>query len=365
MYVGDTRLEALVTYVVSGDDRLARKAIRLFDASRDASGLTQSRYPSRVRQVIPPFALAWIGMLHDFALWRGDIAFVRSVMPGVRAVIEAYLTYRNAEGLIQGPATAWNYVDWVPTWKNGVPPDADAGVSSVINWQFVGALRQAQELEEWLGEPDLAARCARLAQATAAAIDATFWEPVRGLYADGRARRHFSEHAQCLAILSGVLSDDRVAQVGAGLLTSRELTRTTIYFSHYLFETLRHLATTGKRWPIDPIATLFDRLSLWFDLRRQGFVTPFEEPDPSRSDCHGWGSHPLFHYFATILGIRPAALGFTQVEVRPHLGPLIQTSGRIPHPAGGFIEVNAQLNDVHLTLPPGITRTVANPAPRK
>jgi hypothetical protein len=360
MYVGDTRLEALVTYAVSGDDRLARKAIRLFDGSRGADGLTQSRYPSRVRQVIPPFSLAWVGMVHDFAMWRGDAAVVRSVMPGVRAVIEAFLTFRNADRLIEGPATGWNYVDWVPGWKNGVPPDGDAGVSSVINWQFVGALRQAKELEEWLGEPELAARCDRLAREVAGAIDGVFWEPVRALYADDRARRRFSEHAQCLALLSGYLPAERLPAVGHALLTNRELARTTIYFSHYLFEALRELAHSSQRWSVDPIATLFDRLSLWFDLRRQGFVTPFEEPEPSRSDCHGWGSHPLFHYFATMLGVRPGAIGFERVDVRPNLSALTWAKGRLPHPSGGWIEVDLRDGAGSIHLPPGVTGRVVS-----
>ncbi|HEY7116126.1 MAG TPA: hypothetical protein VH475_06055, partial [Tepidisphaeraceae bacterium] len=70
MYVGDARLEALATYAVSGDDRLARKSLLLFNESRLPSGLTQSRYPCRVRQVIPPFSLLWVAMVHDFAMWR-------------------------------------------------------------------------------------------------------------------------------------------------------------------------------------------------------------------------------------------------------------------------------------------------------
>ena len=48
-----------------------RKAIEMFDQSRMANGLTQSRYPSRVRQIIPPFSLWWVGMVYDYALWRG------------------------------------------------------------------------------------------------------------------------------------------------------------------------------------------------------------------------------------------------------------------------------------------------------
>jgi hypothetical protein len=340
-YVGDARLEALITYAVSGDDRLARKAIELFDSSRLSSGLTVSRYPSRVRQVIPPFSLAWVGMVHDFAMWRDDAAFVRARMAGVRAVVDAFCAFRGDDGLVEGPAADWNFVDWAVGWRNGVPPGAEAGASAVVNWMFVGALRMARELEEAFGEPELAARCARVAREVTAAIDAAFWEPVRGLYADDRDRRRFSEHAQCLAILSGALPPARLVQVASGLLLGdSELARTTIYFTHYLFEAFRTLADSSPPLAADPMAVMFDRLGLWFELKGRGFVTPFEEPEPTRSDCHAWGSHPLFHYVATLAGVRPASFGFGTVDVRPRLGPHEHFRAGVPHPRGS-IEVEA------------------------
>ena len=51
-YVGDTRLQALISYVVGGDDRLARQAIDAIDDSRVPDGITQSRYPSALPQMI-------------------------------------------------------------------------------------------------------------------------------------------------------------------------------------------------------------------------------------------------------------------------------------------------------------------------
>lgn len=53
-YVGDTRIQALISLYVDGDDRLMRKAIKMFDYSRSYEGITTSRYPSRVPQYIPP-----------------------------------------------------------------------------------------------------------------------------------------------------------------------------------------------------------------------------------------------------------------------------------------------------------------------
>jgi hypothetical protein len=359
MYVGDTRLEALATYAISGDDRLARKAIALFDSSRLAggvAGLTQSRYPCRVRQVIPPFSLWWVAMVHDFAMWRDDPAFVRSMLPGVRSVIDVYATFRDADGLVRGPALGWNFVDWVPRWRNGVPPDGDFGVSSIVNWHFVHTLKLAAELEGHVGEAEIASRCERIAREIAGASVQRFWEPARGLFADDAGRTSFSEHVQCLAILSGMLDEDRMNQVGTGLLTQGDLARATIYFTHYLFEACRTLAPRARSLGADPVSRLFERLSLWFELRDKGFVTTFESPEPTRSDCHGWGAHPLFHYFATILGIRPAGFGMKRVEVAPNLGPLEYATGTMPHPAGAIeVEVSREGGGVRaaVNLPEG------------
>src|SRR5207248_11764558 len=59
-YIGDTRIQALISYTVSGDDRLARLALRAFDDSRIPEGITKSRYPTRLEQLIPPFSLIYV-----------------------------------------------------------------------------------------------------------------------------------------------------------------------------------------------------------------------------------------------------------------------------------------------------------------
>ena len=336
MYVGDTRLEVLTTYALTRDDRLPRKALQLYDLSRGPSGLTQARYPCRVAQYIPPFSLYWIGMVHDFALWRDDAGFVRERLPGVRAVLEAFRPRINQDGLLEA-LPGWNFVDWVPAWGGaGMPADADFGISGIINWQLVYTLRLAAELEDGFGDAELAQRDRQLANRVAQAVESAFWDDARRLYADDLAHRHFSEHAQCFAILAG----DRRTRLDAP-----SLAQATIYFSHYLFEASRSLGQ---------IERLFDRLRLWSYLREMGFKTTVEMPEPSRSDCHAWGAHPLFHTFASILGIRPASFGFQTVRIEPQLGPLAWARGSLPHPHG-MITADVTPTGATIELPTGIT----------
>ncbi|MFW6189193.1 MAG: alpha-L-rhamnosidase C-terminal domain-containing protein [Planctomycetota bacterium] len=324
MYAGDTRLEALTTYALTADDRLPRKALREFDYSRIRQGMTRSRFPSRRPQIIPGFSLWWIGMVHDYALWRDDARFVRARMPGVRAVIEDFLTFLNEDGLLEAPR-GWGFMDWVPDWRWGVPPEAERGVSGPLNWLLALNLMHAARLEDHFGELELASRDRRLAQELAARIRSAFWDEERGLFADDLTHEHYSEHGQVLAILSGLLPTHRQAQVGDALLSAEDLARTTIYFTHYTFEAYRR---------IGHIEALFDRLELWYELSDLGFKTTYESGPEGRSDCHAWGAYPVWHYFATVLGVRPAEMGFHSVEIAPQLGPVTSAYGSLPHPRG-------------------------------
>jgi hypothetical protein len=279
-------------------------------------------------------------MVRDFALWRGDETFVRSLMPGLRANIEGYARTLGDDDLLRAHE-GWNCFDWVPAWSEdaGTPPDGVTGVSGLINWHYAYVLTQAAELEAMLGERGQATRYRALAKRIARATSAAFWDEAHGLMADTLAHDRFCEHTQCMAVLSGLIDAKQRKRIAQGLLSDPNLDRCTIYFSFYLFEALREL---GR------VDALLDKMQLWFDLKTNGLKTPIESPEPTRSDCHGWGSHPLFHYFATILGIRPTSLGFQTVEIRPQLGGLAHASGQLVHPDGGEISVDFRAEDDRL-----------------
>ena len=89
-YAGDTRIQALVSLYTAGDARLVKNAIAHLNDSRTAEGATMSRAPTRQQQYIPPFSLWWIGMVHDYYMYVDDPAFVREMLPGVRAVLQFF-----------------------------------------------------------------------------------------------------------------------------------------------------------------------------------------------------------------------------------------------------------------------------------
>ena len=196
----------------------------------------------------------------------------------------------------------------------------------------------------------MAAWAGRKADELAMAATEAFWDEERGMLADDLAHSRFSEHSQLLALLSGRLDAQKARRAAQGLFSASDLDRATIYFSHYYFEVCRQMDRMDK---------FFERMQLWFYLKDMGFKTPVEMPEPSRSDCHAWSSHPLFHNFATLLGVRPLEPGFQRVVIEPRLGSLEWAKGRFPHPSGGEIKVEVARKDaalaVRVELPPGLS----------
>ncbi len=347
MYVGDTRLESLLTYTITSDSRLPVKAVLMFAGSCDHSGLTASRYPARGRQTIPGFSLWWIAMIYDLALWRGEREIVASCLTRIRSVLDAFLELRREDGLIRVP-DGWHFVDWVPSWALGCPPHGNDRVCGITAWQLVLALRQAADLEIWAGSPAAAQRYVAWAAEIGAATEKIFWDSERGLMADNLSRTSWSQHAQCLAILSGYLSPERARTLADTMLKDSSIVSTTIYFSHYLFEAL---TAVGRGQDI------LEQMTPWFSLVENGFHTTFESPGHSRSDCHAWGAHPLYHYSASILGVRPAGFAYSAVLIRPQLGDLKWAGGSIIHPKGtieiSFVQTETGIH-AEINLPIGL-----------
>ncbi len=149
-YIGDARIESMVSLYVSGDDRLMRKSIQQFDNSRLPNGLTQSRYPSYIVQVIPTYSLLWIGMIHDHLMYSDDPEFTRQFLPGIKTVLGWFANKVDSTGMVTD-LEWWNFTDWAQGFANGIPPGADNGYSANVALQYVYALQNAADIFKYFG----------------------------------------------------------------------------------------------------------------------------------------------------------------------------------------------------------------------
>lgn len=327
-YIGDTRIQAMVSYYNSGDDRLARNAITLMDHSRIPEGVTQSRWPTHSTQIISTFSLWYIGVLHDYWMYRPDSNFVRDKLAGERAVLDFFSKYQAPDGSLKS-TPYWNFIDWVggKGWDFAMPPKGSDGGSAILDLQLLMAYQWAAELESNMGMPGYADLYRKKAVQLKQTIQAKYWDAGRKLYADTREKDVWSQHANALAILAGVVNRQDLPDMCKRLLTDNSLTQCTIYFKYYLHQALVKggLGDDYLKW-----------LDVWRDNIKMGLTTWAEISDlaNSRSDCHAWGASPNIEFFRTVLGIDSYSPGFRKVKIEPHLGDLSNVSGEIPHPNG-------------------------------
>jgi hypothetical protein len=349
-YAGDTRIQALVSLYNSGDDRLVKNAIEQLDESRQPEGVTLSRYPTQMPQLIPPFSLWWIGMVHDYWLYGRDTAFAMGKLPGVRQVLGFFRRFQQADGLLRG-LPYWTFTDWVnsPGWTTGMAPVGADGRSSVLDLQLLWAYQLAAEMEERGGMKEYARLYRGYAAQLKKAIRSTYWDDRRQLFADRPEKDLYSQHANALAILTGVAEQPAAKRLARLLLTDTTLAPASIYFKYYL-----HQALTRAGYGNDYLSWL----DKWRENIRLGLTTWAEMSDvgASRSDCHAWGSSPNIELFRTVLGIDSETPGFTTIRIEPHLGSLQRFGGQMPHP-NGMIAASYVLGKagwtIVLTLPGG------------
>ncbi|MFC2089498.1 alpha-L-rhamnosidase [Bacteroidota bacterium] len=358
-YVGDTRIQALISLYMTGDDRLMKKAINDYYHSMIPEGLTQSRYPSSVKQVIPTFSLYWISMMHDYLWNRNDYMYIANYLVSIQHVLQWFEDRIDKEtGMLSG-LEYWPFVDWTAEWPwdntkriGGVPPGAQDGNSSIITLQYAMTLDQAADIFSFYGFSDLAQSYLDAADKLIDATKKHCWDEERQIFADTPDKQSFSQHANTFAVLTNAIPENDQALFMEGIIRNDSLVQASLYFRFYLHQAAIASGLGNK---------YISYLNPWRKMVNYGLTTFPEIPDlqNTRSDCHAWSSSPLYELLATTAGFRPAAPGFESIIIEPHPGELQWIKAGMPHKKG-FISLDLSFDEKGgvkgtLSLPQGLS----------
>lgn len=351
-YIGDARIQMMISYYNSGDDRLAKYALSLWDYSRQPDGYTLSRYPDTQGQVIPPYSLWHVSALYDYMMMGKDRDFVKSKLLGTRQILNYFIMHVDADGSLKN-VPGWNFTDWVPEWPMGVAPMMEDGTSALLDLQLLLALQAGRKLEQQEGSSEYADLYEKLVEKLAKIIEDKYWDELRGLYADTPKKDHFSQHANSLAILAGLADEQQAYAMAQSMLKDTTLAQASIYFKYYL-----HLALAKAGFG----NSYLDWLDIWRKNIDLGLTTWGETSDveTTRSDCHAWGSSPNIELYRTVLGIESVAPYFGKVKIEPHLGSFKEIGGEMPHPAGKISVAYSKSEkglEAEINLPDGVSGT--------
>lgn len=327
-YIMDARLEALYTYVISGDNRLGRQALEMFAAGQRADGLLYCCYPSVEPNVIPDFSLYYVLMLHDYMMYFGEKEFLSQMFPHILKIFSFFERRVNEKGLYEEPSAGgldnryWCFVDWAKEWDAGVPNAIEGKVLTFSNLLLAYAYQKACEIADYLGLISFSQQWRRKAQERINAVKRDCCNE-KGIFRDGPGREEYSQHVQAISVLTSAASDEKGVLEAA--LNQKNMVPCSVSMLFYLFRALEK-------------ADMYEKTEIlwkpWRNMISENLSTCVENDSNKRSDCHGWGALALYELPAAVLGVKPKAPGFEEISVQPVKGYFKYAHGKVPVPNG-------------------------------
>ncbi|OAA61998.1 rhamnosidase B [Niveomyces insectorum RCEF 264] len=322
------RSVGLFHYLLSGDDRLMRQTLTTFAASVTFEGLTQSRFPCQAPQLIAGFPLYWILQVCDHHLYFGDTAYTKSFLPRIDGVLDFFDAHVDHLGLVSGlPADVWQYVDWVTTWgatanhpDKGVPTAGrKSNRHTYFSMLYAYVLRQAAQLVRQVRRPAHAAEYESRADALVTALrthcyDGQFFTDSTADIAGDDDAQAYSQHCQVFALLCGAaLPSDGPRLLTASFGDDARFAKCSYVMRFYA---LRAFALAG-----DAVYEAFypQAWDPWRKMLRNNLSTWEEDDVRHRSDCHAWGSVPVYEFCTEVAGVQPVAPGCSAVLFKPRV----------------------------------------------
>jgi len=320
-YIYDTWLEAKVSFLVAGDFRLARQALYQFAQARRNDGIIPGRSPAVSWEpvILPTLSLIWVEFLEDFYRHTGDRQIVLDLWECLEGVLKWFERFER-NGIVDD-MPYWVFSDWTLPHGRHI-----AGSTGDLNMRRIGALQAAARLAKAVWKADRAAHFLLSAETAAQGVLKRMWSEKDGLFLDEPDGRLVAEHASILGILYDVVDVEQGRRMIHRLEERNDLARMSISYAYYAFRAYEKVGLYGKAFE--------SRLSLWTDPLKLHASTWFEMPEPSRSDCHGWGSWIMCELLTHVLGITPAEPGFSSVRISPHPLHLEWARGSVPTARG-------------------------------
>lgn len=378
-WVGDSVVHQLVDLTTNPDWSLAGWNVELAAAPRPDGMLPMAAagdFAWLDRTIVPDWSLHWVHALWNLHRYTTDDERIDALLPVAERVLRWFDRYRGPDGLLHD-VEGWVLVDWSAV--------STTGTSGALNALWARALVELAAMAADRGREG-PARWARERAAAVAAAFEVFWDDDREVYVDhllgGVAQRPVSQHTNAAALVAGIVPEARRAALAeritdpdrlvhaAWLMPGREA---TLEGAGDMYAGFFYLVsgTPEPWWDVEHgivaaqpffryvvhdavvAAGLAERIPAlcrdWSVLLGRSSTT-WSEVWYGGSHCHAWCATPTRDLVQHVLGIQPAAPGFTAVAVAPTLGDLAWAEGSAPSPAG-LVQVRVEPDRVELDTP--------------
>lgn len=244
--------------------------------------------------------------------------------PGLTEYLNFLILTLNSRGLVSGISEdVWHYVDWVTTWgateehpDKGVPTSGRrSNFHTYFSMLYAYVLKQAAQLLCDIGRPGNASEYVSRSESLIHAVhihcfDGKFFTDSTADIANDFA---YSQHCQVFAVFSGAAMPGYSARLLTQSFADRKFSKCSYMMQFYA---LRAFSLAGDTAYESFWASVWDH---WRQMLTNNLSTWEEDDVRQRSDCHAWGSVPIYEYCTELAGVRPIAPGWTRLLFKPRL----------------------------------------------
>lgn len=352
LYTMDSRNQMLCGYYTFGEYAFAKQSLRMIAKSIRDDHMLELCSPGKVAITIPAFSAIFLTQVYEYALYSGDLTFVKEeLLPVAKEIADEFIRRTDTDyGLVMDfkEEQYWNFYEWQTGLEGSIAgsiEEEDRSYPAPLNaWVSKGLWALAQ-VYTWLQEPETADYYAQQHQTLNENFDELFWDEDKQCYATyviHDQRTHFAQLTQALSVWAGVCDDkkERMDHVLSALAKDTSLIPVTPACAIFKYEALMCDADVYGRFVFTDIA------KYWGQMLYQNATTFWEtfigadDFAGAGSLCHGWSAIPAYFYFAYALGIKPEGLGFDVKEQKKIITGLYDCRGRIKMPDSTQITFN-------------------------
>ena len=326
---GDAIQSYLMNYYLHFDTECVKRTIRQLRGKDPVTAHVNT---------IMDYTFYWFKSILDYYHYTADTDFISEMWPRMVTLMDYCLGRTNADGMAEGQADDWIFVDWVDF------PMHKRGTLCFEQILFYKALETMQQCALLTGHDD--SRYATLARRLRDNIQSMFWDGDLQVYLhaieDGTMNHQVTKFPNMFAILYGLADEVQRKQLMQSVMLNPQIPPiTTPYMRFYELEAL---CMAGLQPQV-----LREMRDYWGGMLRCGATTFWEKYNPAeqgrehlamygrpygKSLCHAWGASPLYLLGRYFLGIEPTKAGYREFSVHPVLGGLDWMEGSVPTPQG-------------------------------
>jgi alpha-L-rhamnosidase len=302
---------------------------------------------------IMDYSFYWFMGIYDFYQYTGNKQLVEQLYPRMKSLMDYCLSRRNNEGMMQGLAGDWVFIDWADFQMS------KAGEVSFEQLLFCRSLETMALCANIMNDTENEKLYTKLATDLKSKFFTAFWSDKENAFIHNRENGVMSTQVtpftNMFAVLFNYLDQDKTKAVKQNvLLNPNALKITTPYMRFYELEALCKLGEENY--------VLNEIRDYWGGMINLGATSFWEKYNPAeknpellamygrpfgKSLCHSWGASPIYLLGKYFLGVKPDSPGYETYSVEPCLGNLQWIEGDVPTP-GGNIHVYCSTKEIRV-----------------